>query len=302
MRFISRIAALSISFAGAGCSHIPTPEQIPDVEPYAILQHIRCETRQAIETDFPTNKHLKASSIGYGLTLTADENAAQTAGLGLHWPIVYGTIDLGASAAKEKQRTHDSITNVVEAVTNTLSAPCDHEAGATDSWKYPIVGAVGMREIVRQFVAVNSIGQTTADGGFVRTLTFRLKFSGGLSPSFAFVTAVNPLVDGGLGFAAVREDKHILVVAMTPPQTESTEKIVKVQIENINDLRSGAQMQDFDRSYEKTGPSADKGQRQGDRARSVLPQQSPALRSLSNTLRNRQEQRQFQDFITDELR
>ncbi|MBX9592562.1 MAG: hypothetical protein K2X43_25015 [Hyphomonadaceae bacterium] len=239
------IGSFVTALAFAGCSHIPDPADIPRVEPYDILQTIRCEIALTLLQDYPEGdpRHLwiREADIAYGLTLTAEEQTTNAGKLGLLWPIHLGTFSLDVSAGKERVRLAENVISLAEEVKAPLALvkgrlppkgasglthmPCAH--AQPHAHAYPILGSVGMRDIIRRFVDINKIGSTAAEnklagqeGKFVHTLKFTLKFVGGVKPSFAIERLDGRKIGGELDLSAHRKDEHQLVVAMAPPAAD----------------------------------------------------------------------------------
>lgn len=224
-----RNVALSIAIISlTGCSHIPDPASVhPKIEPAHILKSIRCEIGTSLLEDYPKNHWIHKSDIAYGLTLTAEENNTLSAPLSFGWPIHLGTFTLGPSAGKERFRSGESIVNMAERISETIEdvidrpraqVPCLHDSSVA-SLAYPIVGSLGLRDVVRRFVEVNGIGPTNTikEGGFTQTLKFHLKFLGGVKPSFALKHAGGFEASGNLEMHADRKDLHELIVKIAPP-------------------------------------------------------------------------------------
>lgn len=290
MRYFYGFFASAIMMFLAGCAHIPDSADIPSVEPYYILQNVRCEIKQLLIQDYPNNKMLRKSSIAYGLTLTSTETAEQSASLDLLWLITKGNISLGTTVSSDRTRKNEGITNIAEGIDDTMSAPCDGDPERL-AWKYPITGEIGMRKVIRRYLEVNRIAPTDPGEGFKQTLTFRLKFGGSLKPGFELVTNVDPTAKAPFSFKADREDTHELIVTMAPEQPKP-DKTVKVFITNLNDLKQlGVETPNL------------KGARPaiGEPRRSPSGSSSTQQRLLDSIERTQQRQR-FRDDIREQLR
>jgi hypothetical protein len=233
-----------------GCSHIPDPADVPGVEPYNILQNIRCEIAAVLITDYPKghpkHKWVRESDIAYGLQLFAEEERNTSANLTMLWPIHLGTFTLGLSAGKERTRSGENLVNFAEELKNPLAlvkAPLPTDAhghvieplpcaAPLHALAYPILGSVGMRDVIRRFVEINSIA---SDGGelngvalpkgyatdvFLYTLKFHLKFKGGVKPSFKIERLDGRTISGDADLNGARWDKHELVIALGPPSKQ----------------------------------------------------------------------------------
>jgi hypothetical protein len=105
----SNIACMATCAALLGCSHIPDPADVPGVEPYQILQNIRCEIAQVLLAEYPYGSPyyhwIREADIGYGLILNATEEKKASGDLTWVWPIHLGTFTLGLNAGKERTRS-----------------------------------------------------------------------------------------------------------------------------------------------------------------------------------------------------
>lgn len=292
-------AAISVAILTLcqGCSHIPDPGDVEGAEPFAILQRIRCEVREAIEQDQPGNTELLKATIGYGLRLKSEENTAQSATPGLKWPLLHGSISLGASANSETERYSEGITNVTEDVEKTLTADCNTLHGPLVGL-YPIVGKLGLRKIVNRYVKVNEIGATAPVQGFVQELKFRLKFKAGLKPSYELIPGFNPNTTGLFDFSADRQDTHVLTISMTPYQATKKDKVVQVHIVNLRDIAGRPQAVIPDGGAPFT--PAKKKKPKGSQTFSA-PGTSGAAEAVQETIRNRQNQQRFEEFIQERI-
>ena len=218
----------------SGCSHIPDPAAVPGVEPYVILQNIRCEIAHVLARDYPKQhtqyQWVRKSDIAYGLTLRAEERNASAGKAGFLWPIHLGTFKLDASAGHERFRSGEGVVNLAEELKSTLTLlkteGQDRQCAFDRSihvHSYPILGTIGMDEVIRRFVEVNSIASTAktnpeGEGKFQHLIKFKLKFLGGIKPSFAIERLDGRKLSGELDLSAHREDIHELIIGMAPPK------------------------------------------------------------------------------------
>ena len=242
--------------------------------------------------EFSSNQMLRKSSIAYGLTLTAEETAEQTASLDVLWTVTHGTISLGPKWGSDRSRKNETITNIAERVADSKTALCEGDPERL-AWKYPITGEIGVREVIRRYVEVNGIAPTDAKGGFKQTLTFRLKFGGSLKPSFEIVKNVDPTFKGPLEFKADREDKHELIITMAPEQRPPPDGAVNVYITNLEDLQDGKPLEGRKRSVPAT-PRVDRSSPRG----GATATQQQLLDSIDRT----QQRQRFREDIREELR
>ena len=248
-----------------GCSHVPDPADVPGIEPYNILQNIRCEIATVLTTDYPwghpKHKWIREADIAYGLQLFAEEERNKSGSLSMGWPIHLGTFTLGLSAGKERTRSGDNLINLAEELKGTLTLVKAPHASETDGFlcespphsvAYPILGSVGMRDVIRRFVEVNSITSAGNDANgvalpkgyatdvFLHTLKFHLKFKGGIKPSFKIERLDGRTLSGDADLNGSRWDKHELVIALGPPSKEELlERPSKRMVSRDRSIRRG---------------------------------------------------------------
>lgn len=221
MRFIL-LTIVSCHIVAAGCSHIPEPAAIdPRVEPAHILRSIRCEIGKAVIQDYPKSHWVNLADIAYGLTLRAEENNAATAAGTFFWPLHLGNFTLGFSAGSERFKVGENIVNMAEGIADPVKDAASELCAADEPRSphaYPILGSLGMREVIRKFVDVNGVGHTQAikEGGFTQTMKFHLKFLGGIKPSFAIKPLDKREISGSIDLKADRKDIHELIVKLAP--------------------------------------------------------------------------------------
>jgi hypothetical protein len=214
------------------------------VEPYHILQNIRCEIAGVLLDEYPEGdpyyRWIREADIAYGLTLRAEEKKNASGSLTWLWPIHPGTFTLNVNAGKERERTGENAIILAEEMKATLAMVegrpggrlGPHEAVSCrpplHALAYPILGKVGMSDIIRRFVEVNSIAPTykhdsvlaqvgDSGGKFVHMLKFSLKFLGGVKPSFEIKRLDGSQFSGAADLNGSRLDYHELTIAMAPP-------------------------------------------------------------------------------------
>jgi hypothetical protein len=233
-----------------GCSHIPDPADVPGVEPYQILQNIRCEIAEVLLTEYPHGSPeyywVREADIGYGLRLNAAETKNASGDITWVWPIHLGTFTLNLNAGKEKSRSGESDIILAEELQATLAmldgshrppeglGPRPYDCNTRPplhTLAYPILGSIGMSDIIRRFVEVNTIASTQktlgaptddplrvdVEGKFIYTLLFTLKFLAGVKPSFEIKRLDGRELKGNADVNGSRLDTHTLIIAMAPP-------------------------------------------------------------------------------------
>lgn len=274
-----------------GCSHIPDPGQVPEVEPGAILQNVRCEVKHALEFEQAGKPLLLAAKIGYGLRLKAEEQTSQSFGPNIKWPILHGFISLGLTADSQTERYTDSRTNIEEQMKKVLEAKCG-QIDARNATLYPIVGSLGLNTIIRRYVEVAELGDVSKDG-FLQELKFRLRFKGGLKPTYELIPSLNRSTTGMFEFTGLREDTHILTVAITPYSKPAPSAIVRVQITNADEIIStGKKPKRFLHNYSRRKATSN-------------PLSTPLLSvpqsDVGDSISKRQNQQLFEEFIQERI-
>ena len=85
---------------------------MPGVEPYHILQNIRCEIAGVLLNEYPKGDRyyawIREADIAYGLTLRAEEKKNASGSLTWLWPLHPGTFTLNVNAGKERERSGEN--------------------------------------------------------------------------------------------------------------------------------------------------------------------------------------------------
>lgn len=218
---------LFVAAGGAGCSHTPDPSGADyRIEPAYIIRNVRCEIGAAILSDYPPGHWIRKSDIAYGLTIRAEENNTLSSPFNFVWPISLGTASLGPSFGRESFRAGENIVNIAEGIEEaardldgpSTEWPCNQDI-VLKSIRYPIIGTLGLREVVRKFVDVNNVSKVNGmkDGGFTQTLKFHLKWLGGVKPAFSIKIADGRERSGSSELKIDRKDVHELILKIAPP-------------------------------------------------------------------------------------
>jgi hypothetical protein len=249
----------------AGCAIHPLPDDVTGVSTANIVRKIRCEARDAVvrkalaylqsqgyqyderslrNLDMavvrdPRRSPIKepaASTLDYfsqtGIVLSFSLQQTEQNSVGLTAdfvkPVTRGTFTLtpsvGDSLSRDNVRAFTVSDNFNDLVTKMDEAYCNFER-AGPNFQYPIVGRIGVDEMVDTFVDLtlfNGLGGAATGKGppaMADTLTFVTQVSGGLSPKVAFTPVSNnfQLLDASLTASVMRTDHHQVIVGLGLP-------------------------------------------------------------------------------------
>lgn len=145
----------------------------------------------------------------------------------LGWPITTGAVTLGLDASLKKARDAVRVVSV-QYTFQELSDPqkflCGVEQETTrHAHVYPVVGNVGIGELVAQYFKVYAKSKVRADEDkFTDTLTFTTKVSAGVNPKVQ-LTKIIPTLDAGLDVDAARDDIHTVTVQLKPRKLKKSD-------------------------------------------------------------------------------
>ena len=262
MSLVSRLALLTLSSVVAACSIHPLPENVTGVDTTTIVQKTRCEARDAIvrkaiaylkfegyqfddatlrTLDFKTLREPARSNLVYfsqtgivfSFALDMTEASNLSAQADIIKPVTRGTFTLspsvGDSLSRDNIRSFTITDNFLDLVKKVDPKYCNFEI-PRPNFQYPIVGKIGIDEIVDTFVDLtlfNDLGgskdvATKAQRGpptMADTLTFTTVVSAGLNPKVLFTPFSNnfQLLDASITATASRTDKHQVIVGLGLP-------------------------------------------------------------------------------------
>jgi hypothetical protein len=267
------IILLSASSVLAACAIHPLPEDVTGYNTNDIVRKIRCEARDAIVgeakiylenhgyliPDIATLRALTFKSrkdaaeiaveqnivrfsktgIVYSFALTGTETNGISLAADIVNPIKYGTLTLSPSAGNTVERKNIRAFTVSD---NFLSLVQDKkldkfcEAGRSGpNFEYPIVGRIGIDEMVKTFVRLTLLEdlegpqtdvatsgvKLTGQGSptMVDTITFTTTISGGLTPKISLspVGKAVQIMDASLTGTVMRVDAHEVIIGLAVP-------------------------------------------------------------------------------------
>ena len=150
---LTGLGVLSFSFAVAGCSVHPLPDDVTRVSTYDIVDRIRCEARQAI-LDYASDKMFETAEIGYEFQFQISENnAANLTNLGFRYPFDGGIFNLSLNAGTTKNRVGDRNFRIVENFAALKRVRC-LEGSQEPNLRYPIAGSIGLAELINTYARI----------------------------------------------------------------------------------------------------------------------------------------------------
>ena len=164
-----------------GCSVHPLPDDVTGVSTYEIVQQIRCEAARAVKDRAP---QYKDAFIAYEFEFHITEDNKKTADATFKIPYLSGEMfSVKVDGGFEKNR--DAVRNfrLVDQFNSKASADCFNST-LRKNLIYPIVGDIGIYEVVATFVKLQRADSPQAGETFTFTdeLTFTTLVQGGISP------------------------------------------------------------------------------------------------------------------------
>lgn len=279
--FVQRACLLTLVSALGACAIHPLPEDVTGVKTATIVHKIRCEARDAViqaridyvrqrfpdVVDLATLRHrlsllsakdpiitnlnyFNNTGIVYSFSLDGTAMDSASVSADLIQPLTLGlggsaTLSPSASNAltRENNRTFTISDNFGKLVAPANDNYCSANGSSSPDYEYPIVGRVGVDEMVKTFIeltlrdllapkqdatAVPPAPNTPAPIAMVDTLTFTTTLSAGLTTKVAFTPGTGHnwhLMDAMLPLTVSRMDKHQVIIGLalagnlTPPGT-----------------------------------------------------------------------------------
>jgi hypothetical protein len=267
-----RFALLAIAWGLAGCAIHPLPENVTGVKTATIVHKIRCEARAAVinaqiaylhktypeVADLATLRirvkqgvsKLVAYNLGYfantgivySFSLDGTETNGATFTADVIKPLAHGTAtltpSLGNTLVRENIRAFTISDNFAGLIDVRNDEYCAQFPVADPNYEFPIVGRVGVDEIVTTFIELTVFdalspkqdpaapAPTTASPiAMVDTLNFTTTITAGITPKVTFTPVGTGLqfMDAMLPVTNMRVDKHQVIIGLalakpyTPP-------------------------------------------------------------------------------------
>jgi hypothetical protein len=232
--FITCFWGLVIALTLIGCAGHPLPENVARQSTYAIAKAIRCEAREAIK-NYASNPGYDKGAIGFVFDFDITEHNNATLNFGLKKLFPSGTFMMNVPPSTDLKREAHRRFTIVDTFGELRQAKdCSPEA-IQASFVYPIVGSVGLDEVIQTAIRIDQLGQAqslgtsdtsglTLPGGqaavFSDILTYTTKIdTGAISPTATFnaLPGVLRLTSINASFEADRTDVHTLTLAIALP-------------------------------------------------------------------------------------
>lgn len=266
--FSKKMAAIALSSGLAACAIHPLPEDVTGYNTVQIVRKIRCEARDAtihaaihylqregypvaddvnpFRTINPATlkprvrtkiADLTNTGIAYAFSLHGNEADGLSPSAGFTKVLLNGTETLNASAGNSLMRDNIRAFTITDNLGSlVLDTKFDHYCNFEPSgpnYEYPIVGRIGVDEMVRTFIALALTGNLSPEspGGtlptnapaMVDTITFTTGLSVGATPALMLnpVGAAWQLTSASIGLTAARTDTHQVTIglALAKPST-----------------------------------------------------------------------------------
>lgn len=253
LRIASRLAALSLAAAFAGCSIHPLPD---DVSPYTtdqIVFNVRCEAKAAVrnriqqalavhppiaridpeEVLVPANfqrikrtapalagkiENYMGSSIAYDFEFLIVEKNIAGASAGFLMPFTSGgSLALAGGGNASKTRDAARRFKMVEFFQDLVKLDCTRFVQPSKNPVHPMTGSIGMGRIMDTFIDLTELGG--GQGTFTDTITFVTRFDANASAGLVLLPVKDHLrlVKADAAIAAERTDTHKLIVSLAFP-------------------------------------------------------------------------------------
>jgi hypothetical protein len=227
-----------------GCAVHPLQEDVTGVTTVDIVHKVRCEAKAAILRS-ARHRAFEGAAIAYNFTFSITENNDGTAGADFSLPIPAGTLKVVFGAGDKKQRKGERTFKLADSFRELRALRCE-DVILKESRRYPITGAIGLDEVVGNFVHVARLAEPKGKlSDFTDTITFTTKINGSINPTIALIPAKGHARNAGILLSADREDIHKVSVGLKLPLTDAErraaelDKIVQVWIVGEGPLPRG---------------------------------------------------------------
>jgi len=238
---------LPVAFFGLGaCAIHPVPEDVTGVKTTQIVHRIRCEAKVAVlnahdwfRTHHPEKlQRMESVGIVYSFTLAGTVTNNLGASATVTKPLAHGMWNYNPMLGDNLTRQNTRVFTVVDNYKTLKIKNCDAEVPGPN-YQYPIVGTIGIGEMIRTFFALtldeNLEGEagsqatslnTTVKGPptMVDTISFTTALSASVSPMIMLtpVTAAAHLATGSLTGSVNRTDNHQVIIGIAVQETNSS--------------------------------------------------------------------------------
>lgn len=243
MREVQKLFGIAFSFGLTACAIHPLPENVTGVKTTQIVHRIRCEARDAVldaaATSPERQQALKQIGIVYAFSLSGTETDGFTPSATFIAPLATGAWSVnpsvGDTVSRQNVRTFTIIDNY-KTLLQMNAQLCEAQPKGLN-YQYPIVGNIGIAEMIKTFVGLAShtdlgaeqealIGQdtplaTSTNGPptMVDTISFMTTLSAGVTPTLTLtpVGSATQLTGATLGVSFMRVDAHQVIVGLALP-------------------------------------------------------------------------------------
>ena len=247
-RTISRCAGAVLAAAGlAGCAAHPIPQDVTHASTVQIVRRIRCEAREGLEAALAdaalqgigkkthVEKIVNSTSIGFEFDFKMYEhNRASIDSVRLQKQFSDSSINLVMSGVgfnhdrngpESAARTNVRFFRIVDDLTELKAARCGRRTtGAGPNFVYPVAGNIGMAEVVRTYIELETLSDLKKGSGqlgrahkqvfFTDELDFTTTFSAGATVDVSLNTGVGTLTLTNATASASRKDVHSVKVML----------------------------------------------------------------------------------------
>lgn len=229
---LRRRSFIIIGSAGlVGCSMHPIPYDVTRVSTPQIVERIRCEAKEGLASivdRYPNHPILKHTAIGFDFKFEiTEDNDLKEGGLDLQRNgFRDGSLaKWGFTGSATRNCKNIRQFRIIETLDMLNSANCV-ETATRQNWIYPIVGSIGMKEVVETYLRIE--GMTNfgpgADGTKLKSnsivfsddLDYTTEFGGSVTPTLELATIAGKfrLTKATVMASANRKDIHSVTVAL----------------------------------------------------------------------------------------
>ena len=177
-----------------------------------------------LKDDLALLKAYTLSAVTFDFNFTISETNDNSAGGDFRLPVVGGLFTLGASSEAKLQRQNVrkfQITNSFFELHDIDPANCAIVTARSGNVVYPIEGRIGIEEVFRSFIVLDSGAGSTGKPGsaslFTDTLTFTTTLTASLGPKITLnpsLKEVFKVADASGTLSATRVDAHQVAIAI----------------------------------------------------------------------------------------
>jgi hypothetical protein len=244
MREVRKLFGIALSFGLSACAIHPIPENVTGVKTTQIVHRIRCEARDAVleaAASTPERQQaLKEIGIVYAFSLSGTETDGFTPSATFVAPLATGAWSVNPSVGDTVSRQNVRTFTIVDNYKTLLQMNgqlCEAQPKGPN-YQYPIVGNIGIAEMIRTFVGLASHANVEAEQQgaitqfsgplgtstngpptMVDTISFMTTLSAGVTPTLTLtpVGSATQLTGANLGVSFMRVDAHQVIVGLAFP-------------------------------------------------------------------------------------